>query len=98
MQNIIVMVIMIIAILIVPTFSYLATKKTGAKQVLAYMGGDNAGDNVNFIDAVGESKELKVSNWYLENVFGEKKLFTPSLIISTLIIVVLMSTVVGGAF
>ncbi|MBE5890779.1 MAG: NADH-quinone oxidoreductase subunit L [Lachnospiraceae bacterium] len=96
--NIIVMVIMIIAILVVPTLSYLATKKTGAKQVLAYMGGDNAGDNVNFIDAVGESKELKVSNWYLENVFGEKKLFTPSLIISTLIIVVLMSTVVGGAF
>ncbi|MDC7302283.1 hypothetical protein NXH58_10940 [Agathobacter ruminis] len=96
--NIIVMVIMIVALLVIPTFCYLLTRNAGVKEVMAYMGGDNAGDNVRFLDSVGEPKELQVSNWYMEDVFGEKKLFTPSVIISTLIILVLLCTIVGGAF
>lgn len=95
--NIIVMVIMIVALFIVPVLCYLFTRNAGVKEVKAYMGGANAGDNINFLDSVGAPKKLKVSNWYLEDLFGEKKLWIPSILISTLIIVILLCVIVGGA-
>jgi ech hydrogenase subunit A len=96
--NIFIMIIMVAAIFIVPFISYIITKDVKEKKVMAYMGGDNAGDNKNFIDAFGEEKRLRVSNWYMENWFGEEKIFTPAVLISTLVIVVLLCIIVGGAF
>lgn len=95
--NIIIMVVMICAVFIVPMINYLITRHTVDKEVLAYMGGVNSGDNKNFNDAVGNPKELQVSNWYLEDYLGEKKLFTPSVIIGAFIIVVHLCVVIGGA-
>ena len=91
------MVVMICAVFIVPMINYLITRHTVDKEVLAYMGGVNSGDNKNFNDAVGNPKELQVSNWYLEDYLGEKKLFTPSVIIGAFIIVVHLCVVIGGA-
>ncbi|MDD6157300.1 MAG: proton-conducting transporter membrane subunit [Lachnospiraceae bacterium] len=95
--NIIIMVVMICAVFIVPMINYLITRHTVDKEVLAYMGGVNSGDNKNFNDAVGNPKELQVSNWYLEDYLGEKKLFTPSVIIGAFIIVVHLCVIIGGA-
>jgi ech hydrogenase subunit A len=91
------MVIMICAVFIVPSINYLLTRNRKDKEVMVYMGGANTGDNKNFIDAEGESKELQVSNWYMTNWFGEDKLLKPAIAIGCLIIVIFLCVVVGGA-
>lgn len=96
--NIAIMVIMICAVFIVPSVNYLLTRKRNDKRVMVYMGGANTGDNKNFIDAAGESRELQVSNWYMTNWFGEDKLFKPAVAIGSLIVVLFLCVVVGGAF
>ena len=95
--NIAIMVIMICAIFVVPCINYLLTKKVKDKPVIVYMGGANVGDNKNFIDSSGEEKELTVSNWYMTEWFGEKKIFRPSVAFGTLILVVFLCVIIGGA-
>lgn len=95
--SVMIMVIMVLGVFIVPLVSYLLTRNVPEKEVLAYMGGANAGDNIHFIDAFGEEKDLKVSNWYLRFTFGARKLFMPSVIFTTVIIVLFISLIVGGA-
>ena len=95
--NIAIMVIMICAIFVVPSINYLLTRKRKDKTVMVYMGGANIGDNKNFIDAQGEAKELQISNWYMANWFGEDKLFRPAVAIGTLILVIFLCVIVGGA-
>lgn len=96
--NISIMVIMVGAIFIVPLLNYIFTKHIREKQVIAYMGGENVGDNKHFVNSFGEEEELHVSNWYMERWFGEKKLLMPCVLLSTMIIVVFLSLAIGGAF
>ena len=96
-DNIVIMAIMIFAVFIVPFVSYLIAKNFKYKKVLGYMGGANAGDNKSFIDSFGEPKELHISSWYLEGVFSENKIFTPSVIIALILIVVHLTLIIGGA-
>lgn len=95
--NIAIMMIMVCAVFIVPTINYILTKKMSDKTVIVYMGGANAGDNKNFIDSTGESKELQISNWYMPYWFGEDKVFKPAVATGTLIIVVFLGVILGGA-
>lgn len=95
--NIIIMVIMICAVFIVPTVNYMLTRNRIDKRAMAYMGGANAGDNINFIGAQGEPKELQVSNWYMTDWFGEDKLFRPAVAVGVLIVVLFLCVIVGGA-
>ena len=60
------------------------------------MGGANAGDNMNFVSATGDPREMHVANFYMEEIMGEKKLFTPAIMISTFIIIVYLIIVIGG--
>ena len=62
------------------------------------MGGANCGDNFNFVSSTGEPKEMHISNFYMDEIMGEKKLFTSAIMISTVIIIVYMIIVIGGAF
>lgn len=94
--NIAIMVIMICAVFVVPSINYLLTRNRKDKRVMVYMGGANSGDNKNFINAQGETKELQISNWYMTNWFGEDKLFTPSVAVAALIVVVSLCVIVGG--
>ena len=94
--NIAIMVIMICAIFVVPSINYFLTRNRIDKPVMVYMGGANVGDNKNFIDAQGESKELQISNWYMTNWFGEKKIFRLAVALSALIVVVLLCVIMGG--
>lgn len=95
--NIIIMCIMICAIFIVPAINYALSKKFMDNPVMVYMGGANAGDNKNFIDYKGESKELEMRNWYLLDWINEAKLMKLFEIAGAVIIVVFICTIIGGA-
>ena len=97
-QNIVIMIVLLVGVFVIPFINYLMTKGTKAKQVITYMGGANAGDNFNFISSTGDPKEMHIANFYMEDIMGEKKLFTPAIMISTFIIIVYMIIVIGGAF
>jgi len=97
-QNIIIMIVLLVGVFVIPFINYLLTKNTKAKQVITYMGGANCGDNFNFVSSTGDPKEMHISNFYMEDIMGEKKLFTPAIMISTVIIIVYMIIVIGGAF
>lgn len=96
--NIAIMVIMICAIFVVPMVNYFLTKNRKDKEIMIYMGGANTGDNMNFIDSMGESKELQVSNWYMTNWFGEDKLMKPAEVVGVAIIMIFLCVIIGGAF
>ncbi|WP_458457276.1 NADH-quinone oxidoreductase subunit 5 family protein [Pseudobutyrivibrio sp.] len=97
-QNIIIMIVLLVGVFVIPFINYLLTKNSKAKQVITYMGGANCGDNFNFVSSTGDPKEMHISNFYMEDIMGEKKLFTPAIMISTFIIIVYMIIVIGGAF
>ena len=96
--NIAIMVIMICAIFVVPMVNYFLTKNRKDKEIMIYMGGANTGDNKSFIDSMGESKELQVSNWYMTNWFGEDKLMKPAEVAGVAIIMIFLCVIIGGAF
>ncbi|SFO07624.1 MULTISPECIES: NADH-quinone oxidoreductase subunit 5 family protein [Pseudobutyrivibrio] len=97
-QNMIIMIVLLVGIFVVPFVNFVLTKGQKAKQVITYMGGANAGDNFNFVSATGDPKEMHIANFYMEDIMGEKKLFTPAIMISAFIIIVYMIIVIGGAF
>ncbi|MBR4708279.1 MAG: NADH-quinone oxidoreductase subunit L [Pseudobutyrivibrio sp.] len=97
-QNIIIMIVLLVGVFLIPLCNYVLTKNTKAKQVITYMGGANCGDNFNFVSSTGDPKEMHISNFYMDEIMGEKKLFTPAIMISTVIIIVYMIIVIGGAF
>ena len=76
----------------------MTAKETRYKKAPRYINGVNAGDQMNYIDSMGEKKRFFLANWYMEDIFGEKKLWNPSIVISILIIVALMVISIGGAF
>lgn len=91
------MVVMLVAVIVVPAVNYLLSRDMTDKVVPAYMSGINTGDNRHFVNSFGEPQEAHVSNWYMEQWFGEKKLFLPCVIIGTAIIIIMLGIFVGGA-
>lgn len=95
-DNIIIMMIMLIAIFLVPAVSWIFARNSNYKKANRYINGVNAGDQMNYIDSMGEKRRFFLANWYMEDIFGEKKLWNPSIIISILLIVTFMVISVGG--
>ena len=96
-QNIIIMIVLLVGVFVIPFINFVLTKGQKSKQVITYMGGANVGDNMNFVSATGDPKEMHIANFYMEEIMGEKKLFTPAIMISSFIIIVYLIIVVGGA-
>ena len=96
--NIYIMLIMIAAVFVVPLLNYCVTRNVKEKEVIAYMGGINSGNNEDFVDSFGEEKQLKVSNWYMEDWFGEKRLLRPSIWIGIVVLILYLCIVLGGVF
>ena len=67
------------------------------KMVMSYMAGINCGDDREFVDSFGKNKRQYLSNWYMENIFGENKLLKPSIAISAAFMVTVFIIAVGGA-
>lgn len=97
-DNLVIMMIMLIGIFVIPSAAWLTAKETRYKKAPRYINGVNAGDQMNYIDSMGEKKRFFLANWYLEDIFGEKKLWNPSIIISIILVVVFMVLSIGGAF
>jgi ech hydrogenase subunit A len=63
---------------------------------MSYVAGVNAGDDRHYIDSFGKERALYMSNWYMNDYFGEDKLLAPSIVISAIIVVVMLVIVIGG--
>jgi ech hydrogenase subunit A len=92
-----IMLMMLCLILILPVAVRLLTFGKKNKIVLSYMSGANAGDDRNFTNSFGAQEKLYLSNWYMENYFGEKKILKPSLVFAAAVIIILMVIAIGGA-
>lgn len=96
-DNIIIMMIMLILIFVIPLASWFSARRASYKKAHRYINGVNAGDQMNYIDSMGEKKRFFLSNWYMEDIFGVEKLWKPTIVLSILIIVAIMVIAVGGA-
>lgn len=97
LSDIMVMVILLIAVVVLPVVCYIGTRKRKIKKVISYMNGVNAGDNRNFIDSMGQEKQLYTANWYMLEYFGEDKLLIPCIAVSAFVLIVMMCLIIGGA-
>ena len=48
------------------------------------------------INSFGKNTRLFMTNWYMEDLFGEKRLLKTSLILATAVLVVAMCVMAGG--
>lgn len=97
-DNIIIIMIMLIAVFFIPGLSWISARHTKYRKVDRYINGVNAGDQMNYIDSAGEKRRFFLANWYMEDIFGEKKLWFPSVIITIILIITFMVISIGGAF
>ncbi len=94
--NVLIMLMMIFMIILLPILVRFLTLGKKNKIVMSYMGGANTGDDRSFVNSMGEAKRMYLANWYMEDWFGEKKLWKPSIILSAATIIVLLVIVIGG--
>jgi ech hydrogenase subunit A len=72
--NLTIMIMMLCLLMIMP-FSMLFYRKGVQPPALAYMGGRPMNDSMHFAGSLGISREVVLSNYYLEGMFGEERLF-----------------------
>jgi len=90
-----IMAIMLGLIFVLPVgMHYLKPKED--KIVTTYMGGINKGDNRHFEGALGEDKKMCLSSWYMQDIFGEKKLLPGGILVATALIVIVFALMIGG--
>jgi ech hydrogenase subunit A len=70
--NLTIMLMMLCLLMIMP-FSMLFNRK--GVNATPYMGGRAMNDSMHFAGSMGISRELVLSNYYLEKMFGEERLF-----------------------
>jgi ech hydrogenase subunit A len=100
-QNIILTIIMIMFIFIIPTATYfLIARNRPFPKAERYFNGAGTKDQVGFIGSFGEEKKEFLTNWYMTDIFGEDKMYKPSVYtsIGILVILTIVSIVVGGGF
>lgn len=95
--NLFIMTMMLCAILILPLAVRFLTFGKKNKLVPSYMGGVNTGDDRSFVDSFGNEKKIYLANWYLDEIFGEKKILRPALAISAAALVILLVVAIGGS-
>ena len=89
-----IMALMLLMIVLLPLgLRFLGVRNMKISTV--YMAGINAGDNRHFVDSFGNEKHMYLSNWYLENYFGEKKLMWPGIVAVIALLLGMMAYIVG---
>ncbi len=96
-SDVIIMMIMVTMIFLIPIASRFLSLGKNSKMTMSYVAGVNAGDDRHYIDSFGKERALYMSNWYMEDFFGEKKLLWPCIWIATVLVLVMLIVVVGGA-
>lgn len=100
-QNIVLTIIMILFIFIIPAATYfLIARNRSFPKAERYFNGAGTEDQVGFVDSFGKEKKEFLTNWYMEDIFGEHKMYKPSVYtaIGLLVILTIVSFFVGGGF
>ncbi len=95
--DVIIMIIMVLMIFLIPVGARFLAIGKNSKMTMSYVAGVNAGDDRHYIDSFGKERALYMSNWYMEDLFGEKKILWPCICIATVLVLVMLIVVVGGA-
>lgn len=88
--NVSIMLMMLSSIAILPIALRVLTFGKKDKIVMSYMSGINEGNDREFVDSFGNARQLYLTNWYMEDYFGEKKLYKASVVFTTAVIAMLM--------
>ena len=96
-SNLVLMLILVMCVFMIPAFFYLFTRRMKRRKVEAYVSGINRQQGSAFYSSFGDEKEMELSNWYLEELFGEKKLLKLSVISGTVLVILSLILVIGGA-
>jgi ech hydrogenase subunit A len=96
-DNILIMIIMLVLIFVVPMVTMILLRRSHITFEDTYLAGVNTGKQTYFYDAMGEPKHSWITNWYLTDLFGETKLWNPSVVLSTAAILIYTVIALGGA-
>ena len=98
-ENIYFTIIMIVFIFVIPTLTYfLIARNRPFPKADRYFNGAGCGDQVGFVDSFGHEKKEFLTNWYMENIFGEDKMYKPSVYtsIGVILVSIVLAFVLGG--
>lgn len=98
-ENIYFTIIMIVFIFVIPTLTYfLIARNRPFPKADRYFNGAGCGDQVGFVDSFGHEKKEFLTNWYMEDIFGEDKMYKPSVYtsIGVILISIVLAFVLGG--
>ncbi len=94
----VVMVCLLGAVFAVPALAMIVSKKVHIAQSPLYMSGINEGDHRHYEDSYGHPKKMYLSNWYMTDIFGERRLFLPMAWATVVVIMICFIIAFGGAF
>lgn len=100
-ENIILTILMVIFIFVIPIANYfLIAKNRPFPKADRYFNGAGTPDQVGFIDSFGNEKKEFLTNWYMEDIFGEVHMYKPSVYTSIFLIAVftIAAVISGGGF
>jgi ech hydrogenase subunit A len=92
--NLTLMTILIFCLFAIPGAIYVFTKNKSKRVVPAYISGVNRQGGRAFYNSYGDERHMELSNWYMEDIFGERKLLKPVNIISTIMVIVALASVI----
>ena len=96
-SDVIIMMIMVAMVFMIPIGSRFLSIGKNSKMTMSYVAGVNAGDDRHYIDSFGKERALYMSNWYMDEIFGEKKFLRPCIYVAAVLVAVMLIVVVGGA-
>lgn len=97
-EDFVIMGVMLICMCILP-LGMKYVNSVQERRVMSYMSGFNAGDDRSFYDSRGEERGQYLSNWYMQDIFGEKKiLFACLMAVAAFLIWIMASCAIRGLF
>ncbi len=91
------LIVVIVLVFLAPLVAFLFESNVKTNVKPSYMNGVNTGDNVTFVDSFGEPKHLSLSNYYFAHKIGQRKLMKPSQLAATVVMIVMICMIIGGA-
>ncbi len=88
-----VLLAMLVFIVVVPIPFFNKTKK---KVKSNYMSGINSGDDLSYVGSMGDTVNVSLRNWYMEDWFGEKRIDVIGVVVSVSILVIAFIVMLGG--
>lgn len=100
-ENIVLTILMLVFVFVVPTLTYLLIARNRPfPKAERYFNGAGLPNQVGFVDSFGNEKREFLTNWYMEDIFGESHMYAPSVYVSIglMVIFTIASLVIGGGF